>query len=116
MNEVPKWPSDWIRAVLAPCLLQLVRDRGEAYGYQIVQDLDARGLPGIGGGTVYPVLNRLEAEGRLRSEWREGSGGPGRKFYSITPQGEAWLGETGGSWQDFTAKVADVLKREGNPA
>ena len=51
----------------------------------------ARGLPGIVGGTVYPVLNRLETEGRLSSEWREGSGGPGRKFYSITAAGEAWL-------------------------
>jgi hypothetical protein len=47
MSNEPKWPSDWIRAVLAPCLLQLVRLRGESYGYQVVQDLDARGLPGI---------------------------------------------------------------------
>jgi PadR family transcriptional regulator PadR len=113
MSNEPKWPSDWIRAVLAPCLLQLVRLRGESYGYQVVQDLDARGLPGISGGTVYPVLNRLEAEGQLKSEWREGSGGPGRKFYRITPQGEAWLAETASAWQDFTAKVAEVLTAEG---
>lgn len=115
MSYEPKWPSDWTRAVLAPCILQLVQTRNETYGYQLVQDLGARGLPGIGGGTVYPVLNRLETEGRLRSEWREGNGGPGRKFYSITPEGETWLRETSGAWQDFTARVSAVLTLEGNP-
>jgi PadR family transcriptional regulator PadR len=116
MSDDLKWPSDWTRAVLAPCVLQLVRNRTESYGYQIVQDLNARGLRGIGGSTVYPVLNRLEADGRVCSEWREGNGGPGRKFYSITKDGEAWLKETAGSWQDFTARVAAVLTLGGNPA
>lgn len=116
MSDDPKWPSDWTRAVLAPCILQLVRNRNETYGYQIVQDLDAQGLPGIVGGTVYPVLNRLETEGRVRSEWREGSGGPGRKFYSITPEGETWLDGTSESWQDFAARVAAILTTEGSPA
>lgn len=101
--------------MLGPCILQLVRSENEAYGYQIVQELEARGLPGIGGGTVYPVLNRLEADGRLHSEWREGSGGPGRKFYSVTSDGEAWLLETARSWRDFTARVAAVLTSEGKP-
>ena len=101
MSDDPKWPSDWIRAVLAPCILQQVQTRNESYGYQIVQDLGARGLPGIGGGTVYPVLNRLEADGRVRSEWREG---------------ETWLSETYGAWQEFTARVAAILTMEGNPA
>lgn len=116
MSVEPKWPSDWTRAVLAPCILQLVQSRTETYGYQLVQDLGARGLTGIAGGTVYPVLNRLEAEGRLRSEWREGSGGPGRKFYSITPEGERWLRDTSDAWQDFTARVAALLTLEGKPA
>lgn len=116
MSGDPKWPSDWVRAVLAPCVLQLVRLRGESYGYQVLQDLEAFGLPGIGGGTVYPVLNRLETEGRLKSEWREGHGGPGRKFYSITPEGGAWLAGTAGAWQGFTAKVAAVLTTERDPA
>lgn len=52
----------------------------------------------------------------LNSEWREGYGGPGRKFYSITPEGGAWLAETAGAWQDFTAKVAAVLTTERDPA
>lgn len=81
-----------------------------------MQDLGAHGLPDVAGGAVDPVLNRLEAEGRLRSEWREGSGGPGRKLYSLTPQGESWLHETSGAWQDFTARVSAVLTLEGNPA
>lgn len=115
MSDEQRWPSDWIRAVLAPCILKLIQSRNETYGYQLVQDLRAWGLTGIVGGTVYPVLNRLENDGCLRSEWREGEGGPGRKFYSITPEGETWLRETSGAWQDFTARVSAVLTLEGSP-
>lgn len=86
------------------------RDRRTGLG---AQELDARGLPGIAGGTVYPVLNRLEAEGGLRSEWREGNGGPGRKFYRITPEWEARLTRVG-SWgsrlsNSFNPKTAELL-------
>ena len=45
-----------------------------------------------------------------------GVGGPGHKFYSITRERVAWLQETTGSWQDFTARVEAVLSTEGNLA
>jgi PadR family transcriptional regulator, regulatory protein PadR len=63
---------------------------GCAYGFDII---DATGL---GSGTVYPVLRRLERAGLLRGTpepVREaaGSGRPRRRYYSITGAGAKTL-------------------------
>jgi len=47
---------------------------------------------GVGSGTLYPMLARLEAAGWLTSEWeaidpRE-AGRPRRRFYRLTPVGQ----------------------------
>jgi len=55
---------------------------GIRYGFDIA---DATGLRG---GTVYPILRRLEAEGLIASEWEEveisrEAGRPPRKYYRL---------------------------------
>jgi len=79
-----------------------VSDVHESYGYQIAITLKDRGLGTVGGGTLYPVLKRLEANGLPQSNWREGAGGPGRKFYQVTPEGRAVLAETASAWRKFS--------------
>lgn len=66
--------------------------RGHRYGFEI---MDASGLPD---GTVYPALRRLEAAGLLDSSWEDeevalGEGRPARRYYRLTPQGEASLAQ-----------------------
>jgi PadR family transcriptional regulator, regulatory protein PadR len=43
-------------------------------------------------GTVYPLLERLEREGFVRSRWDddESASGARRRLYSLTPTGHAW--------------------------
>ena len=41
-------------------------------------------------GTLYPLLRRLEGQGLLASEWRI-EDGPPRRYYTLSPQGEAML-------------------------
>ena len=47
---------------------------------------------GIGAGTLYPLLARLEEAGWLRSEWEQidpsEAGRPRRRFYSLTGLGQ----------------------------
>lgn len=102
------WPSDWLRAALPMCLLAVVAE-GETYGYAIAQLLRDAGLGAIKGGTLYPILNRLEQEGLLRSSWREGTAGPGRKFFALTDAGRAALSERTTAWQLFTERAAGLL-------
>ncbi|MGF9647958.1 PadR family transcriptional regulator [Pseudarthrobacter oxydans] len=109
MSPDNRWPSDWVRAVLPTCILHAVAESGEAYGYQIIQVLKAYGFDVLSGGTVYPALNRLETDGFVTSEWRQGEAGPGKKFYSLTPGGQARLQEAARDWARFADLIKDLL-------
>lgn len=78
--------GQWLRGVLDICVLALLADR-ESYGYQLAQALDASGVGPIQGGTLYPVLLRLQKTGLVTAQWREGSAGPARKYYRLTDDG-----------------------------
>ena len=107
------WPSEWLRAVLWACTLQVISDHHEAYGYQIATALKERGLGTVGGGTLYPVLKRLESDHLVTSEWREGLAGPGRKFYRLTQQGAETIAEVGAEWADFVDVTTRILRPGG---
>lgn len=103
------YPSDWIRAVLAPAILACVAARGQSYGYLVAKDLAAGGLGEVAGGTLYPVLRRLEGEELIVSSWREGDSGPSRKYYELTALGRAHLEQVRRDWGGFVAAVNDTL-------
>ena len=46
---------------------------------------------GLGSGTMYPILQRLQAAGWVSSSWEEGDpaslGRPARRYYLLTPDG-----------------------------
>jgi PadR family transcriptional regulator PadR len=94
-----------MRGVLSLCVLAVVAAERETYGYAVAQRLQSGGLGTIKGGTLYPVLTRLEHEGLLTSSWREGDGGPGRKYFAITPAGLVALRERTEDWTTFTARA-----------
>ena len=104
-----------MRGVLSLCVLSVVAD-GETYGYAVAQRLQEAGLGAVKGGTLYPVLARLELDGLLVSSWREGAGGPGRKFFAVTPAGESALTERVADWTTFADRAAALLTtRRANP-
>ena len=102
------WPAEWLRGVLEPCVLRVLDD-GPTYGYAIAERLAALGLGRLKGGTLYPLLGRMEAAGHVTVEWRAGDGGPGRKFYELTDSGRAALAEATGRWADFTTTTRAIL-------
>ncbi len=73
MSQVRKGVIElWLMAILA---------RGEAYGYEVFQQLSGKVGEGIGESTVYPILARLTREGW--AEVRKGSSpaGPQRRYF-----------------------------------
>ena len=102
------WPTDWVRVALPGVVLAIVRDE-ESYGYLIAQRLNAAGFGSVKGSVLYPLLTRLESDGALASTWREGAGGPGRKYYTITNAGQERLEVYTTSWARFTHSTAAVL-------
>lgn len=99
--ELNTWPSEWLRGVLEVCVLRVLLD-GPSYGYALTQSLAANGLGEVKGGTLYPLLGRLEQGGHVEVEWRPGDAGPGRKFFSLTPDGRAHAHELASRWARFT--------------
>ncbi len=63
----------------------------------------------IKGGTLYPVLSRLEEQGLTRTWWVEGAGGPGRKLIAITPMGESELAARTAHWLAWSERVEHLL-------
>ena len=108
------WPAEWVRATLPLTVLAVVAEE-ETYGYAIAQRLQAAGLGAVKGGTLYPVLNRLEQDELVTSSWREGAGGPGRKFFTVTPHGRAHLAQRAAAWHTFTERAAGLLPSVGSP-
>lgn len=102
------WPAQWLRGVLELAVLAVV-DRGETYGYRIAADLEAAGFGAVKGGTLYPLLGRLEDDGAVAATWREGASGPGRKWYTTTPAGRERLRAQSLRWHDFTARTTALL-------
>lgn len=96
------WPPEWLRGVLEVCALRILVD-GPTYGYAIATRLEEAGLGKVKGGTLYPLLGRMEQAGWVAVEWRPGQGGPGRKYYALTPAGRVAAEEQADRWRTFTS-------------
>ena len=70
-------------------VLVLSRLTRAQYGYTLLKELDAAGLP-VDQNTLYPLLRRLEAQGLLSSEWKVEEQRP-RRYYARTSLGTAVL-------------------------
>lgn len=105
------WPAEWMRGALEVCVLHVV-GRGPTYGYAIAQALEDAGLGAVKGGTLYPLLARFEQAGLVDVEWRPGTGGPGRKYYALTPAGRAEAVRRAADWRAFSAAAHTLLTTE----
>jgi PadR family transcriptional regulator PadR len=101
--------AQWLRGVLDLCVLAIL-GHGESYGYQISQDLKTAGFGPVQGGTLYPVLLRLEKSGLVTADWRHGGSGPARKYYRISAEGKKTLAVAAGEWRRFAGSVSNVLR------
>ncbi|MFO1564708.1 PadR family transcriptional regulator [Lactiplantibacillus plantarum] len=75
-----------LKGVLDGCVLAIISDH-EIYGYELIQALREDGFDSIVGGTLYPLLAKLENRGDLIGQFKTSPDGPQRKYYAITPQG-----------------------------
>ncbi len=100
--------SQLLRGVLDLCLLAVMED-GPAYGYEMTKRLRAHGLSIVGEGSIYPLLGRLERDGLVETRRAASNGGPPRKYYSLSPEGERALRSGVGEWQAARGALDGVL-------
>jgi PadR family transcriptional regulator PadR len=95
---------------LHACLLLLLAERPD-HGYDLVSRLAALGLPSADGATTYRALRALEREEYVGSRWTPSHGGPARRVYHLTREGQAALAAVGSQLRSDQAQVGRYLTR-----
>jgi len=97
------------KGVLELCVLALLVKKDQ-YGYDISEYLSKH--IDISDGTVYPILRKLKGDGLVTTYLSENSGGPARKYYSLTKLGKDEFKKSRAEWLDFADTVIEMLKGE----
>lgn len=95
------------KGVLELCVLSLLK-KHDCYGYEISEFLSKH--IDIADGTVYPILRKLRSEGLLTTYMQEESGGPPRKYYSLTSLGRESYEKERAEYLDFAKRVEILLE------
>jgi PadR family transcriptional regulator PadR len=95
--------SQMRKGILEYCIL-LILSREKAYANDIIRLLQETRLIVVEG-TLYPLLMRLKNMNLLTYEWIESTQGPPRKYYSLTANGERFLGELGSAWDEINNTI-----------
>ncbi len=85
-------------------------ERGDRYGYDISEALAKR--IELADGSIYPLLRKLRSDGYVTTYLSEQSGGPPRKYYSITKSGRELYRRERAEWLGFIRTVEELLDSE----
>ena len=101
--------SQYKKGVLELCVLSLL-SKQDCYGYDVAEYLSKR--IEIADGTVYPILRKLKSEGYVTTYLSEASGGPPRKYYSLTKSGRQAYIKQKEDWLNFAGSIKNLLEGE----
>jgi PadR family transcriptional regulator PadR len=94
------------KGALELCVLALLSQH-DSYAYEIASRLsDAIGM---GEGTIYPLMRRLQADRLVETYLVESPAGPSRKYYRLTDAGKASLSSQKSAWSSFSGAVETIL-------
>jgi len=109
-NENCRCPGS-MKKFIEPCLLLFLRKK-KAYGYELLDNLISFGFePVPDPGAVYRNLRRMEEEGLVQSHWETAGSGLPRRFYELTPEGEALLHVWVNKIKKNKALLEDFIRR-----
>ena len=63
-------------------------------------------------GSLYPALHRMARRGLIEAEWGRSAANRRAKFYRLTAEGNARLGEQAAQWDRVVTAVGRVLTAE----
>jgi PadR family transcriptional regulator PadR len=110
LDEQPdRWEAQLRKGVLEMAALASLW-QGRLYGLEIIRFLESHSQLILAEGTIYPILNRLKAEGLLTSEWVEAEAGHPRKYYSLSDAGRQRLRLMTEAWSSFANGVSRLLE------
>lgn len=86
--------------------------RGPLHGYAIMQTLRDRSdaVLQVGESSLYPALQRLLLEGRMKAEWGASENNRRARFYTLTPAGRKALTAERADLERMMAAIQKVLQ------
>ncbi len=107
--DISSWQSQLRKGAAELVVLSLLKE-GERYGLDILEQ--AGGSGGVlSDGTLYPLLTRLEREGKIEARWAMADDARiPRKYYRLSDEGEALVGEMQRLWHEFSAFVSGAIE------
>ena len=94
------------KGALDLCVLALL-SLGDNYAYEIASRL-AEAI-GMGEGTIYPLMRRMQADGLVETFLVESSAGPPRKYYRLTDAGRTSFTAQKQAWREFAGAMHAIL-------
>ncbi len=109
--------ADLLRGHTETIILSHLRN-GASYGYQINKSISEKcgSAFELKEATLYTAFRRLEADGMIRSWWGDEDTGARRRYYRLTPLGEARLREDLAGWDETKRLIDQLLDLEPVPA
>jgi DNA-binding PadR family transcriptional regulator len=105
--------KDLVAASAVPLILSILQ-RGDSYGYAIIQQV--RALSGgemqWADGMLYPILHRLEKRKLVKSYWGKAENGRKRKYYRIHRAGVAELAHQRLHWDKLHGMLSTLSPAE----
>jgi PadR family transcriptional regulator PadR len=94
------------KGALELCVLALLARR-ESYAYEIASTMAS--AVGMGEGTIYPLMRRMQNDGLVDTRLAESNSGPPRKYYRLTAAGRGAFVAQKREWRSFTDAVNKLL-------
>ncbi len=84
---------------------------GDKYGYEICKEVEDKtnGAYILKQPSLYSGLKRLEAQGDVKSYWKDSALGGRRHYYSLTESGKSRIEGSDFNWQDARDDIVDTL-------
>lgn len=108
--DLATWHAQ-LRKGAAELVILALLERRERFGAELLEAATAAG-PVISGGTLYPLLKRLETDGKLESRWVLNDEDAPRKYYRLTAEGQRLLREMRRSWTEFSATITSIVEEK----
>jgi PadR family transcriptional regulator PadR len=94
------------KGALELCVLALL-SQADSYAYEIASRLSE--AIGMGEGTIYPLMRRLQTDGLVETYLVESPAGPSRKYYRLSETGRKSFAAQRAAWASFSGAVTDIL-------
>lgn len=103
--------KELLKGSTALLLLRQLSEK-DMYGYELIKRVkdSSNGVILLKEGSVYPMLQALEADGAIISYWEDTDSARKRRYYHITDNGRARYEKARAEWKLYTDSVSLVLE------